>query len=118
MILIVGGAGQGMLDFAQERLGCLQEGASQDTAVWNNFHLAVRDCLRDGQDTSSLIRKALQFRVVICDEIGCGVVPIDREERRWREETGRLCQRLAREASSVYRVVCGLPVCLKGESGC
>ena len=51
--------------------------------------------------------------VVICDEVGCGVVPMDREERAWREQVGRTCCRLAERAAAVYRVTCGLGVRLK-----
>ena len=117
MILVVGGAGQGKLRFARELSGSA-DGDAPDAAIFDKLHLAVRDCLREGGDLSALAEKALQSRVVVCDEIGCGIVPLDREERRWREETGRLCQALAREAEAVYRVVCGIPVCLKRESRC
>ena len=118
MILIVGGAGQGKLAFAMERFGFSEADAMPGGPVWNAFHLAVRDCLREDGYIAALTEKAAQSEIVLCDEIGCGVVPIDREERRWREETGRACQKLAREARAVYRVVCGIPVCLKGESVC
>lgn len=116
MILIVGGAGQGKLAFAMERFGVSEADTAPDGPVWNAFHLAVRDCLREGGDVAALTEQAARRNIVLCDEIGCGVVPIDREERRWREETGRACQLLAQRAEAVYRVVCGIPLCLKGES--
>ena len=118
MILIVGGAGQGKLAFARERFGFSGVDAAPGGPVWNDFHLAVRDCLRAGGDVAALTERASRCELVLCDEIGCGVVPIDREERRWREETGRACQLLAQKARAVYRVVCGIPVCLKEEEPC
>lgn len=56
-------------------------------------------------------------RVVICDEVGCGVVPIDEGERAWREDVGRLCCRLAERADVVVRLVCGIPQVLRGSLG-
>ena len=52
--------------------------------------------------------------VITCDEIGCGIVPIDKTDRLWREMTGDACQYLAARAAKVCRVVCGIPMCLKG----
>ena len=53
------------------------------------------------------------FKVIICDEIGAGVVPLDKFERRWRDETGLLYQALVREADRVDRVWAGLALRLK-----
>ena len=50
---------------------------------------------------------------VISDEIGNGIVPNDPLEREWREETGRLLRRIAKDADRVVRVVCGLPQVIK-----
>lgn len=52
--------------------------------------------------------------VITCDEIGCGIVPIDKTDRFWREMTGDACQYLAARAAKVCRVVCGIPMVLKG----
>ena len=51
--------------------------------------------------------------VLICDEVGCGVTPLDRGDREWREQVGRACCRLAAEAEAVYRVHCGVGVRIK-----
>ena len=51
--------------------------------------------------------------VVICTDVSCGVVPMDRVQRLWREEVGRTVCALARRADSVPRVFCGLPLRLK-----
>ena len=53
--------------------------------------------------------------VLVCDEIGCGVVPIQPQERQWREQTGRLCCLLAKRAERVVRVFVGRPMVLKEE---
>lgn len=41
------------------------------------------------------------------------MVPLDREDRAWREKVGRVCCRLAEKAAAVYRVTCGLGARLK-----
>ena len=53
------------------------------------------------------------LRAVICNEVGCGLVPIQAEERQRREAVGRLCCQLAERAEAVYRISCGLAIRLK-----
>ena len=42
------------------------------------------------------------------------MVPVEPEQRTWREAVGRLCCRLAQRAERVERIFCGLPMVLKG----
>lgn len=51
--------------------------------------------------------------IVICDELGNGIVPIKKQERIWREQTGRLMIELAKQAERVERILCGLGQRLK-----
>ena len=51
--------------------------------------------------------------VVICEDIFCGVVPVDPEMRAWREATGRMMNELCRHADRVVRLFCGIPQVLK-----
>ena len=53
--------------------------------------------------------------IVICRELGCGIVPIDPADRLWRDLSGEACQFLAGHSREVYRVICGIPMKLKGE---
>lgn len=127
-LLLVGGAGQGKLDYACTAYSLLPQqiadgGAHPATEALqqpalNRLHLLVRRLLQAGQEPLPLVLAALDSRagwVVLCDEIGSGVVPVDPFDRRWREETGRLCCALAARADIVERVTCGLPLRLKGE---
>ena len=50
---------------------------------------------------------------VVCNELGCGVVPMERSDRAWREKTGRLLCELAKQAPEVYRVTAGIAVRIK-----
>ena len=60
----------------------------------------------------------LRGHVITCDEVGCGVVPLDRADEAYREAVGRLCCALAEEADAVVRVIAGVPQWIKGEKPC
>ena len=114
MILIIGAQGAGKRAYAGS-LGYRDEEMADGV-------LDQRPCLFNLQDmvfaqpeyALSLLPALLEKELVICDEVGSGVIPITRREREAREQTGRLCIRLAAEARQVVRVVCGIPQVIKG----
>lgn len=117
MTLIIGGAGQGKLDYALGSLGLTEDAVARDPvdAEGRPVFDALETWLRGHpEETLDALLEANPGVVILCDEVGCGVVPMDREERAWREAVGRLCCRLARRADRVVRVFCGLPMTLKG----
>lgn len=100
MILVIGGLGTGKKEFVLHELGFDPEG--EDVL-----------CALQTMNPLPPVEELLRYRVVICREVGCGVVPVDREERERREALGRLCCQLARQAEAVWRVACGLGMRLK-----
>ena len=64
-------------------------------------------------DIEALATSLLSYRAVILPEMGSGVIPMDPQTLQLRENCGRLAVRLAEEADTVIRVVCGLPQVLK-----
>ena len=124
--LIVGGTRSGKKERLSE-LGFLDSEIS-DGAVCSldkafslpalyGLHMLVRRLMKSEADPVQVVRKGLQegaVRVVVCDEIGCGVIPMDRFERDWREQTGRVCTRLAAASRKVYRVILGIGKEIKG----
>ena len=51
--------------------------------------------------------------VILSNELGYGVVPVDQFDRAYREKTGRVCCKVAQAAQEVHRVVCGLGTVIK-----
>ena len=130
MILIIGGSFQGKKAFAEQICKEKKEHHSQNAGgkiadalektgpriqVLPDFHLQVRKALAAGEDPDSMTRKLLENppEVITLDEVGCGIVPIEREERIYREAVGRAGQLLAARAEKVYRVQCGIAVLIK-----
>ena len=122
MRLIVGGKNQGKREYAMAQYGLTEadfarslEEARTKKALCA-AHEAVADCLRRGEEPQGAFRALLAENpglIILCDELGCGVVPIEPFDRAWREAVGRLCVALAQEAESVERILCGLPMRLK-----
>lgn len=57
----------------------------------------------------------LRDKIIISDDLSSGIVPLKKEDRRWREENGRILQLLTKESNKVVRVFCGIPTVLKDE---
>ena len=118
MVLILGGRGAGKTAFAKT-LGYtgadISEDVFSDRPVLDHLEEAVR---RDPDSAETLLPPLLQKELVLCCEVGSGVIPMEKEDRAYREAVGRLCCALAKEASAVVRVVCGIPPVLKGELPC
>ena len=114
MILIIGGIGQGKLDYVLKKTGYGPE------QVAHTPDEAREKPVFDGLerwpelDVDGLLAVNPEV-ILICDEVGCGVVPVDPAQRAWREAVGRMCCRLAAQADCVERLFCGLPMRLKGE---
>jgi len=83
-----------------------------------DFHRYVRRFLLDKSEAEldGFAKKLYEENpelVLITDEIGYGIVPLEKEERRYREAVGRVCTDLCRRADRVDRVVCGIGMRLK-----
>ncbi|WP_244475729.1 bifunctional adenosylcobinamide kinase/adenosylcobinamide-phosphate guanylyltransferase [Methylobacterium sp. Leaf466] len=55
--------------------------------------------------------------VLVGNEVGLGIVPDNALARRFRDEAGRLHQRLAARADRVVFMVAGLPMIVKPQAG-
>ncbi len=115
MRLITGGAFQGKVRYAQEKYGISDaETADASLATGQELEQAALVChlqeyiRRHHQGDQCSLPRFREDAVIICDEVGCGVIPLSREERAFREATGRICCQLAEKAESVELVRCGI----------
>ncbi|MCR5845989.1 MAG: bifunctional adenosylcobinamide kinase/adenosylcobinamide-phosphate guanylyltransferase [bacterium] len=114
MILIVGSETSGKRSYARS-LGYTDDQMADGFIDESPVIFNVQDLLRaDSAKTDELFELLLSKQVVICNEVGSGVIPANEADIRYREAVGRLCVRLAAQADRVVRMVCGIPVLLKG----
>ena len=126
MKLIIGGAFQGKKEYASQRYHlkledwkdgetCKKEELYTAAAVFN-FHKLLRRMLQAGENISEIpdiLREQYSDIILVTDEVGYGIVPMEREEREWREGCGRVCTVLAAQSEEVIRVCCGIGKKLK-----
>ncbi len=126
MVLIVGGAFQGKKAYAKEKFALKEEDFAEGASCGfeeifsagavADFHEYIRRCLEAGREVQDLAGELAGRNpeaVVIANELGCGVVPVDEFDREYRETVGRICCALAKEAREVHRVVCGIGMVIK-----
>ena len=120
MILIIGGAYQGKLDYARETYeltdGDICTCGEEDIDFGKKCVHRIEEYVWTHPDALTFFRQhrpEWENSILICRDLSCGVVPLERENRAWRQNTGRLCQYLAKEAKEVHRIFCGLEQRLK-----
>jgi len=126
MILIFGGAYQGKLDYALERFGlteddvgyctCEDETYPKGKKIVAEIEKWILALIQADRDIADEVKRFVEYNkdsIVICNDISCGVVPIDPIMRRWRDEVGKSIGLLARNSDEVVRLYCGIPTRLK-----
>lgn len=121
MRFIIGGAHQGKTDFAVKKYGLstaeIADGETVDIhGITNfkcvkNYHLLIKKILKNGEDPIEFTEKIIAENpdmIIIMNEIGGGIIPIEKSERIWREQVGSVGCMLAENAESVERIVCGI----------
>jgi len=85
--------------------------------LWlNNLHADKRNGAAITKRVAELLqamRRTPATVVVVSNELGLGLVPVERSVRAFREVAGRVNQQLAAEADEVHLVVSGLSLRLK-----
>ncbi len=82
--------------------------------LWlTNLILAERDIAIATGELMAACREAQGPIVLVSNEVGLGIVPENALARRFRDEAGRLHQRLASQAERVVFMVAGLPMQVK-----
>ena len=125
MIFIYGGAYQGKLEFAKERFGLSDgdiyycsdaDGFLTAKKCINGYHSMILSQLDAGVDPLGYLSEnagLLKDKIIICDDISSGVVPMGEDMRRFREAAGRCATFLSKNADEVWRVFCGIGTQIK-----
>lgn len=124
MRLIIGGSYQGKLTFAQKKypeitwidgMKCQMDEIEYCRGIYH-FHEYVKRWMQNENETDALAKMIHDMNpeiIIVSDEIGSGLVPVDAFERNYRESVGRVCTEIAGYADEVYRVICGVGLQLK-----
>ena len=129
MIMITGGAFSGKKDYAKTRFGfsdvdilngenCPFDAAFSAKCI-ADYQLIVKRLLEEKADSQAFTERLCKENpnaIVIINEIGAGIIPLEKSDRIWREETGRSGCLIARNSSEVIRLACGIPTIIKGEN--
>lgn len=125
MIFIIGGAYQGKLVYAKKLCPgiswidgktCREEEIYDCGGIYH-FHNYIERLMQAGKPVKGLAGEIADRNpdiVIVSDEIGYGIVPVEAFDREYREMTGRICTELAVYADKVCRVVCGIGMEIKG----
>ena len=124
MEMIIGGAFQGKSTLAEKDHPDVTwiNGAQADWESLSHaegvmgFHEYIRKELKEGREVTSLAKDLIQANpdvVIVSDEVGYGIVPIDAFDRKYREAVGRVCTELAGYSQRVTRVACGIGMVIK-----
>lgn len=128
MVLITGGAYQGKKEYALRTFGfneadiadgsvCDKEDILNSKCV-TNYHIFVKRMLEENADiiaVTKLLCTENDKAVVIMNEIGCGIVPLEKKDRIWREMVGKCGCIIAEKADTVIRIISSIPVAIKGR---
>jgi adenosylcobinamide kinase/adenosylcobinamide-phosphate guanylyltransferase len=124
MEMIIGGACQGKGAYAKKMYPEVHflPAADMDREVLMHaegvfgFHEYIRKEMKNGVDLTTLAKDLIRENpdvVLVSDEVGYGVVPVDAFDRAYREAVGRICTELAAYSSRVTRVALGIGTVIK-----
>lgn len=124
--LVIGGYAQGKLAYVKQQFDLSEyeqydrvlpvSGTGGKNILIDRLHLWVKKQLEEQNDPETALRTFLEKQtnwILISDEVGNGIVPMDTLEREYRERTGRMLITVAQQADEVIRVVCGIGQKLK-----
>ncbi|MCX4359672.1 bifunctional adenosylcobinamide kinase/adenosylcobinamide-phosphate guanylyltransferase [Mucispirillum schaedleri] len=127
MELIIGGAYNSKLNFVlkyynlkqkdfQNGAECSLDEAFDKKGIYN-LHLLIKRFILSGiDDYNNIIEKILSsnIEIIICSEVGNGVVPVDKIDNKMREYVGRILSILSEKSVRVIRIYYGIPSVIKG----
>ena len=125
MELILGGASQGKEAYAKKKyskaplydetnIDALFDVTWQEEILWNHFHR----CVRLWQQQGKTLEQMQQYVDVVCAKTShliliSNEVPLQQEDRAYRDLVGALLIRYAKKAERVERIICQIPQKIK-----
>ncbi len=90
-----------------------KEGAAYNTTVDDTITADTTAKTMPAAEIINDIYEANPDIILICDEVGGGIVPLKKEDRIYREAVGRALCCAVKKSDRVERVMCGIGQCLK-----
>lgn len=90
-----------------------KEGAAYNTTVDDTITADTTAKTMSAAEIINDIYEANPDIILICDEVGGGIVPLKKEDRIYRETVGRALCCAVKKSDRVERVMCGIGQCLK-----
>lgn len=90
-----------------------KEGAAYNTTVDDTITDDTTAKTMSAAEIINDIYEANPDIILICDEVGGGIVPLKKEDRIYREAVGRALCCAVKKSDRVERVMCGIGQCLK-----
>ncbi len=126
MRLITGGLYQGKREFVRKKYGITPNdifdvdkcpfSAIYSRKCIDNYDRIIKILTEKNENpflfTEQLIKNNPDV-IIIMNEIGNGIIPIEKSERVWREQVGKIGCILAEHSETVERIVCGTVIILK-----
>ena len=122
MEVYAGGRSQGKLEYVLKKKGLGRDvvvyGSNLKTVYGSDGQLSIE--LDNNADMPEVLygfaEKLVNERddiIIISDQAGGGIVPLDMEDVEWRELHGRIMCKLVRNACHFERIICGIGQVIK-----
>lgn len=120
MELYIGGFAQGKLQYVLRKkgkvnivqeAGKIKEYPIKQKILFYQFHEWFRKEIEMGRNPEKemdAIFSEYKNLLIISDEVGNGIIPIEAMEREYRERLGRYLCRIAAHSERVERILCGI----------
>lgn len=104
---------------ADKNTDCFTLLHKSNARVQNHFHNWVALAIQQEKSLEEITAAVKDFcdanpeAVIICDEVGSGIVPLEKDKRIYREYVGRVLCAAAEKAEHMERIFCGIGQVIK-----
>lgn len=90
------------------------DNAFANKKIWYGIDSYIRRLSFNGVSIEEITEKCIILidsynpEIIIINEVGAGVIPMDKADNNFREAVGRVSVYVASKCEKVYRVVCGI----------